>query len=94
MCACVCGQALQLKVRQQLALLQEVSEDQICSHLFSQTQMLIQTCEDLGSQVGTSVARSALIFCQSGLHVLVRTAAMRFKVLMLNSTRTDPEGRC
>eukprot|EP00066_Takifugu_rubripes_P029034 XP_011618300.1 PREDICTED: nesprin-1-like [Takifugu rubripes] len=48
-------QALQLDVRQQLALLQEFSgEDQMCSRLFSQTQMLIQTCEGLGSQAASA----------------------------------------
>lgn len=59
---CVRAQALQLKVGQERDLLQKFSgEDQTSSDVVSQAQMLIQTCEDLRSQVNTSVT-PALIF--------------------------------
>lgn len=62
-CVCVRAQALQLKVGQERDLLQTFSgEDQTSSDVVSQAQMLIQTCEDLRSQVNTSVTPSALIF--------------------------------
>lgn len=87
LCVCVCVQALQLKVQQNIGLLQEFSgEEQISSRIFSHTQMLIQMCEDLGSQVSTSVTCSALI-CHSDLQTLVRTVVVCFRLIHVHISK-------